>query len=154
MQASGFTNHVKELDRMGGEKVNYLCDPPTPYIAYLRQESKSTVKNHVVYELGASDELRMRCVPYRNDACWRDFMGDEHVASMLDPLMMEVSEDLMAKEGLKGMAGRWASKVMEGIRTHHARYPGSQAPHHTTPRHDTLHHMTPPCEALAHLAPP
>ena len=46
-----------------------------------------------MYKLGPSDELRCRAVPYRKGACWRDMMGDGHYASMLQPMMIELSEE-------------------------------------------------------------
>ena len=118
---------------MQNNTVQYQCAPPTPYIAYLRQGCGDEVRDHVVYRLGVSDELRCRAVPYRKDAGWRDSMGDSHIASMLQPLMLEMSEEQWNSSNKGGgtVASRWSRKVPDFMRqTPHSQstLPNSELP--------------------------
>ena len=48
---------------------------------------------HVTHALKHGHGGRCRCVPFRKNAGWRDFMGDEHVASLLQPMMIELTPE-------------------------------------------------------------
>ena len=57
-----------------------------------------------ILRLGESDRIRSAAVPFHKDASWREMMGDEHVASMLQPMMVVLSDEQW-EEG-DGMANR------------------------------------------------
>jgi len=107
-----FKGNKDEAIEAEGAVTQYLCDPPTPYVAFLRQGCGQDVKNHLVYELGLSDRLRVKCVPCRKGAGWRDMAGDKHVASLLQPMMMDVSDE----EGKHVITSRFYNSVPEYMR--------------------------------------
>ena len=51
-------NRNKEEEEASNYAVRHECEPPTAYIAYLRQGCADKVHNHVYYALGLTDTMR------------------------------------------------------------------------------------------------
>ena len=100
------TQEQAVLEAPSDAGVSYECKSPTPYVAYLRQtmEAGQRVTNHVVYDLGISDRLRVQAVPLWGGACWRDMLG--HDGTMNYPKMMVLNDDQWARLG-----SRWINMI-------------------------------------------
>ena len=89
----------------------YASEPATLYGAYLRSnkacwgsgEDGGEARNHVVYALGWSDQLRVNLVPYRKDAGWRDMSGD--TSSLHCPKAMELTDEQWYHDRSSGAVG-------------------------------------------------
>ena len=86
--------------------VSYECKPPTPFVAYLRQnmEAGRKVTGHLVAPMGLANRLRVQAVPLRGGACWRDMMG--HDGTMNCPKMMILNDAQWAQ-----MGARWINSI-------------------------------------------
>jgi len=88
-----------------GVRHAYLCDPPTPYIAYLRQEMPpgGMVSNHMVLHMKLTDHIRSQAIPYHAETCWRDMMGLS--GSMYEPHMALLTDEEWLEEGAQAVRG-------------------------------------------------
>uniref|UniRef100_A0A7S4GPC2 DNA (cytosine-5-)-methyltransferase n=1 Tax=Eutreptiella gymnastica TaxID=73025 RepID=A0A7S4GPC2_9EUGL len=120
--------------------VAHTCAPPTPYIAYLRQDCPNKVHNHVYYALGKTDHLRCQLVPYEFEACWREMGGFK--ATLKNPMMMELDDDAWAE-----MGPRWIRKIPQFMRA------DGKAPGRATGKEDTIPQLKKPWKLQSHRFP-
>jgi DNA (cytosine-5)-methyltransferase 1 len=104
-------NRNKEEEEASNYAVRHECEPPTAYIAYLRQGCADKVHNHVYYALGLTDTMRCGLVPYEAEACWREMGGFK--STLKAPMMMELDDTAWAE-----MGSRWIRKIPQFMRAH------------------------------------
>ena len=101
------TGVVAKKDREAPDSVrhSYLCPPPTPYIAYLRQDmaENGQLKNHTVLKMKLTDHIRCQAVPYRAEMCWRDMAGP--TGNMCEPQAVVLTDEEWLAEGAQFVRG-------------------------------------------------